>query len=248
VSRLLAAEVLKIRTIRTGYWLALASLALVAVATMSVVGSEAADVLAALNEQRQVLRIAGIADVFAFLLGVVIVGGEQSHGTITQTFLVEPVRERVVVAKALVAAAVGAVLAAAAVVVVIAIAAPWLSTKGIHFELGDGGLRRIVLGTVLAAALVGPLGVGWGAIFRRQGAAIGAALVYLLIGENILQPLLGDNREYSPASAFAAVVNAARESGPNDDLLALWPGALLSAAYATAFLVAGAAILARRDV
>jgi ABC-2 type transport system permease protein len=226
----------------------LATLALVAVATMSVVGSEAADVLAALNEQREVMRLAAIADVFAFLLGVVIVGGEQSHGTITQTFLVEPVRERVLVAKAIVATALGALLALAAVAVVIAIAAPWLSAKGIDLELGDGRLQRIILGTVLAAAVVAPLGVGWGAIFRRQGTAIGAALVYLLIGENILQPLLGDNREYSPASAFAAVVNAAEETGPDEGLLAMWPGLLLSVVYTAAFLLAGIGILGRRDV
>lgn len=89
---------------------------------MSVVGSEAADVLAALDEQRKVIRLAAIADVFALLLGVVIVGGEQSHGTITQTFLVEPVRERVLAAKGLVAAGLGALLAVAAAVVVVAIA------------------------------------------------------------------------------------------------------------------------------
>jgi ABC-type transport system involved in multi-copper enzyme maturation permease subunit len=240
--------VLKIRTIRSGYWVAAASLALVAVATMSVVGSEAADVLAALNEQREVMRLAAISDVFAFLLGVVIVGGEQSHGTITQTFLVEPVRERVLVAKAIVATALGALLALAAVAIVIAIASPWLSAKGIDLELGDGRLQRIILGTVLAAAVAAPLGVGWGAIFRRQGAAIAAALVYLLIGENILQPLLGDNREYSPASAFAAVVNAAEETGPDEGLLAMWPGLLLSVVYTAAFLLAGIGTLGRRDV
>lgn len=248
MSRQLAAEVLKIRTIRTGWWLLLATVGLVAFATISIVASEAADLLATLDEQRQVIRIAAIADVFALLLGIAIVGGEQSHGTITQTFLVEPVRERVLAAKVLVAAGLGAALALVASAVVIAVAAPWLSTDGIHLELGDARLQRIVLGTVMAGALAGALGVGWGAIFRRQGAAIGAALVYLLIGENILQPLLGDNREYSPASAFAAVVNAASHTAPGDDLLAMWPGVLLATAYAAAFVAVGAVLLGRRDV
>ena len=248
MTRQLSAELLKIRTIRSGYWLALVTLVLVAVTTTAVVGTEARDVLAALDEQRQVVRIASIADVFALILGIVIVGGEQSHGTITQTFLVEPVRERVLAAKAAVAAALGAVLAAAAVALVLLIAVPWLAGNGIDLELGDARVQRIILGAVLVGALAAVLGVGLGAIFRGQGAAIGAALVYLLIGENILQPLLGDNREYSPGSAFAAVVNAAQETRPGEDLLAMWPGLLLAAGYTAAFLLAGTLLLSRRDV
>ena len=248
MSRQLAAEMLKVRTIRTGAWLALATFGLVAVATLAVVASEASEVLAVLDEQRQVVRIASIADVFALIFGIVIVGGEQSHGTITQTFLVEPVRERVLAAKTVVAAGLGALLTAAAVALVLVIAVPWLAADGIDLELGDDRLQRIILGIVVAGALAAALGVGWGSIFRGQGSAIGAALVYLLIGENILQPVLGDNREYSPGSAFAAVVNAAKDTGPNDGLLAMWPGALLAAGYTAAFLLVGTLLLSRRDV
>jgi ABC-2 type transport system permease protein len=248
VTRQLAAELLKIRTIRSGYLLALVTLVLVALTTFAVVATEASDVLAALDEQRQVVRIASIADVFALILGIVLVGGEQSHGTITQTFLVEPVRERVLAAKATIAAGLGALLAAAAVALVLVIAVPWLAGDGIDLELDDARLQRIILGTVLVGALAAVLGVGWGAIFRGQGSAIAAALVYLLIGENILQPILGDNREYSPGSAFAAVVNAAQETGPNEDLLAMWPGLLLAGGYTAAFLLLGTLLLSRRDV
>ena len=244
----LAAELLKIRTIRGGYWLASATFGLVALTTVAIVASEASTVLAALDEQREIVRIAAIADVFALILGIVIVGGEQSHGTITQTFLVEPVRERVLAAKAIVAAALGAALAAAAVALVVVIAVPWLAGEGIDLELGDDRLQRIILGTVLAGALAAALGVGWGAVFRGQGTAIGASLVYLLIGENILGAILGENREYSPGAAFAAVVNAAQETDPNEDLLAMWPGLLLAAAYAGLFLLAGTLLLSRRDV
>ena len=248
MTRQLASELVKVRTIRSGYGLVFATFALVALATVSVVASEGADVLAAVGEQRQVVRIAAISDVFALILGIVIVGSEQTHGTITQTFLVEPVRERVLLAKAALAVVLGALLSAAAAALVVAIAAPWLASDGIDLELGDGRLQRIVLGTVLAGGLAAVLGVGWGAIFGGQGAAIGAALVYLLIGEHVLQPLLGEDRRYSPASAFAAVVNAAQETGPDEDLLAMWPGFVVAAAYTAAFLAAGTALLGRRDV
>ena len=248
MTRQLAAELVKLRTIRSGYGLAIATFGLVALTTVSLVASEGADVLALIGEQRQIVRVSAIAVVFALLLGIVIAGGEQTHGTITQTFLVEPVRERVVLAKAAVAGLLGAVLAAAAAALVLAIAVPWLAGDGIDVELGDARLQRIVLGTVLAGGLAAVLGVGWGAIFRGQGPAIGAALVYLLIGENVLQPLLGEDREYSPASAFAAVVNAAEQTQPGEDLLAMWPGLLLAAAYTAAFLLVGTVVLSRRDV
>jgi ABC-2 type transport system permease protein len=248
VTRQLASEVVKLRTVRSGYGLALATLALVALTTISVVASEGSSVLGAVGEQRQIVRIAAIADVFALILGIVIVGSEQTHGTITQTFLVEPVRERVLLAKALVAGVLGAVLVAAAVALILAIAVPWLAGDDIDLELGDARLQRIVLGMVLVGFLAAVLGVGWGAIFRGQGAAIGAALVYLLIGENVLQPLLGEDRRYSPASAFAAVVNAAGSVAPGEDLLAMWPGLLLAVAYTTAFLLAGTLLLGRRDI
>jgi ABC-type transport system involved in multi-copper enzyme maturation permease subunit len=248
VTRQLASELVKIRTIRGGYWIAAATLGLVAIATFSVIASEAADVLAAFDEQRQLVRIAAIADVFAVLLGIVLMGGEQSHGTITQTFLVQPVRERVLAAKALVAAGLGAALAVAAVALVLLIAAPWLSARGIDLELGDAQLRRIMLGTVLAAALAAVVGVGCGAFFHGQGSAIAAVLIYLLIGENVLQPVLGDDREYTPAASFAAVVNAARTTDPDSGLLPMWTGLLLAVAYTGAFLLVGIFVLSRRDV
>jgi hypothetical protein len=248
MSRQLAAEVLKIRTIRSGYWLVLATAVLVVLPVVSVLATEAAHTLVEVGEQRQIVRIAATADVFALLLGIVLIGGELRHGTITQTFLVEPVRERVLAAKALLGAILGGALASAAVGLVLMIAIPWLAGDGIDLRLGDGELQRAILGIVIAGILVGALGVGWGALFRGQGSAVGAALIWLLIGENVLAVALGDRREYSPGSAFAAVISGNRSASPDDDLLGMWPGTALALAYTVGFLLAGTLVLSRRDV
>jgi ABC-2 type transport system permease protein len=247
VTRQFASEVLKIRTIRSGYWIVLAMAVLVALPVISIVASDAADVLAAFDEQREIVRIAAVADVFALLLGIILIGGELRHGTITQTFLVEPVRERVLAAKAGLGALLGAALAGLAVGLVLVIAIPWLAGKGIDMQLGDAELQRVILGVVIGGALAGALGVGWGALFRGQGSAVGAALVWLLIGENVLGVALGDDREYTPGSAFAAVISG-NNRAPGDDLLRMWPGTLLSLAYTAAFLAVGTLVLSRRDV
>jgi ABC-2 type transport system permease protein len=248
VNRQLAAEVLKIRTVRSGYWLVLSMAVLVALPVISVLASDAAETLAELGEQRQIIRIAATADVFALLLGIVLIGGELRHGTITQTFLVEPVRERVLAAKAVLGAVLGCALALTAVGLVLVIAIPWLAGNGIDLELGDGELQRVILGIVLAGVLAGALGVGWGALFRGQGSAVAAALIWLLIGENVLRVALGEHREYSPGSAFAAVVSGSRSASADDDVLGMWPGTALALAYTLAFLVAGTLVLSRRDV
>jgi hypothetical protein len=248
MSRQFAAEVLKIRTIRSGYWLVLAMVVLVVLPVISVLASEAAHTLAELGEQRQIVRIAVTADVFALLLGIVLIGGELRHGTITQTFLVEPVRERVLAAKALLGAILGCALTLVAVGLVLAIAIPWLAGDGIDVQLGDGGLQRVILGVVIAGTLAGALGVGWGALFRGQGSAVGAALVWLLIGENVLAVALRDDHRYSPGSAFAAVISGNRSASPDDNLLGMWPGTLLTLAYTVAFLLVGTFVLSRRDV
>jgi ABC-2 type transport system permease protein len=205
------------------------------------------DSLAELGEQRSLLRIAGIADVFALLLGIVLIGSELSHGTITQTFLVQPVRERVLAAKAVLSAIVGGAFAAAALVLVIVSATPWLAGDDVDFALGEPELRRVVVGILVAGVLAAVLGVGWGALFRGQGSAIGAALVWLLIGENVLGIAIGDVRKYSPGSAFAAAASGNR-SANDGALLAMWPGTLLALAYALAFIGVGMLALSRRDV
>jgi hypothetical protein len=58
---------------------------------------------------------------------------------------------------------------------------------------------------------------------------------------------LHNDVKYLPGHVFAATVAGTRGSS-QDDLLGTWPGALGAALYAVGFLVAGGALLSRRDV
>ena len=51
------------------------------------------------RQQRDVVSIAAVSALISLILGIVASAGEFAHGTIGQTFLVAPVRERVAAAK-----------------------------------------------------------------------------------------------------------------------------------------------------
>jgi ABC-2 type transport system permease protein len=238
VSRLVRAELVKLRTVRSLLWVTLGMLALVGISVISVVAST--DVIESAARDRSVARISAIAVLFALLQGIIVMGAEGTHGTITQTFLVAPLRERVLTAKALVAAVVGAALAVAAELLTIVVAVP-----GLSLSLRDA--RYVWIGVVIGSAAAGALGVGVGALFHRQGPAIISTFLWLLIGESVLAIALRDGVRFLPAHVFAATVAGTVHSTEND-LLGAWAGALAAVLYAVGFLVVGGALLSRRDV
>jgi ABC-2 type transport system permease protein len=174
------------------------------------------------------------------LLGIIIVGAEGTHGTITQTFLVSPVRERVLIAKAFVAAVLGVLLGLVAEALVLVIGVP-----GASLHVGNTG--RVLAGVLVASAAAGPLGVGIGALFHRQGPAIVVTLIWLLIAESVLVVALTEKIKYLPAHVFAAAVGGEDAHG-SGDLLSASGGALGALLYAALFLAAGLALMSRRDV
>ncbi|HEX9140892.1 MAG TPA: hypothetical protein VF833_01595, partial [Gaiellaceae bacterium] len=112
MSGVLRSEWLKVRTVRTFLWFALGNAALILIAAISVVASNGQINTAA--DDRSVARIAAIALVFGLLGGIVVMAGEITHGTVTQTLLVTPVRERVLLAKVATAGLTSLCLAAVA--------------------------------------------------------------------------------------------------------------------------------------
>ena len=67
----------------------------------------------------------------ALLLGILGVAGEFRHQTITATLLAAPRRGRLLTAKVIVHAGLGALLAVVAAAVNLAVAIPWLSSRGV---------------------------------------------------------------------------------------------------------------------
>jgi ABC-type transport system involved in multi-copper enzyme maturation permease subunit len=191
----LRSEWRKVTTTRLWWGLLLAALAIAALSTFTQIaggssggppGVPPPDPFAQVANQRSLATAAAAGGVFALVFGIVVMTTEFRHLTSRPTFLIQPRRERVVAAKLLVAAAVGAAYGIASVAVVVAIMGPWLSAKGVTIGWLSGGVLATLAETVLAMALYALLGVGVGVLVRNQLAAVIGALVVLFIVENVV--------------------------------------------------------------
>ena len=240
---LVRAELVKLSTTRLFLWLGLLIIALSGFVTTITVLSTDKLSLATLNEQRSLVQFAAVGAIIALIVGIVQSSGEYAHGTIAHTFLVSPVRPRVMAAKLIAGAIVGVLVAGFAELVTWAIAAAWISGRSVPFLLDSRPILDTYLGILGAGALAAVLGVGLGAVLRRQTAAIVIALVWLLVGEPVLS--IAGIQEYAPGHAIAAVAVAGERSS---ELLGLWPGLLVALVYGIVFAAAGAVAMERTDV
>jgi ABC-2 type transport system permease protein len=234
VTRLFRSEVLKVRTIRTFLWIALANVALVLITAISVAASTGA---IADEDHRGVAQIAGSALVFGLISGIIVMAGEARHGTITQTLLVTPVRERVVLVKVAVAALIGLVLAVLAEALVLLVTGP----ASLDVDKAGG----VLIGILIGAPLAGALGVGLGALVHAQGPAIGISLAWLLIGESLAPAISESATKYTPGRSFGALASGVRDGG---QLLGMVGGGFAAAIWTLVFVAAGLLALLGRDV
>ena len=240
---LVRAELLKLRTTRLLVWLGLLVVALEVLVIALHVGQDSLESLAEPRQQRDVVSIAAVSALISLILGIVSSAGEFAHGTINSTFLVAPVRERVVGAKLVAAVIAGAILGLAACMFAWAFAALLLSSRSVPVHLFEGSVLRVALGTILAAALTGAFGVGYGALVPGQTAAIVIVFIWLLVGE----PLVGiaDVQQYAPGHVVASVVEAGNQSS---ELLSFGAGIAVALLYLAIAGTLGAAVLRRTDV
>jgi ABC-2 type transport system permease protein len=235
VSRLFRSELLKVRTIRTFLWIGLGNVAIVLVTAISVAASDNSFQLD--EDHRGAGQIAGSALVVALISGIIVMAGEARHGTITQTLLVTPIRERVLLVKAVVAAMIGLALALIAEALVLLVLVP----ASLDVDRAGG----VLLGILIGAPLAGALGVGLGALVHAQGAAIGISLAWLLIGEALAPAISESATKYTPGRAFGALVSGVRDG---DRLFGMVGGGVAAAVWTAVFVAAGLLALLGRDV
>jgi len=84
------------------------------------------------------------------------------------------------------------------------------------------------LGTVLSFAVYGMIGVGVGTLIHNQVAAIVVALVWMQVIEGLLVEVLAEVGKWLPGGAAASLAGYSTSRG---DLLPMWAGGLLIAAY-----------------
>ena len=124
MTRLVAAELLKLRTTRTFWALAGSGAALVLlIVVLSLLLDDALDDA---SDVRSLLSTVGICGLLTLVLGVVVAAGEYDHGTIASTLLVTPQRLRAVSAAVAACLLGGLAIGLAIGGVTALIALPWL--------------------------------------------------------------------------------------------------------------------------
>jgi hypothetical protein len=243
--RLISSEVLKIWTApRTVLGMLLAELVIIGIGTASTIDSDTSSnappgfSVPPPPLERDLIDVIVASLLFALILGVLVITWEYRHGTITQTFLVTPVRERVLAAKLLVGGLAGAALVVPALLLMLVISEIWVGDR-----LDFGGHDWQLIGRVfLAAAIVGALGVEIGACTARQLGAIIVAFAWAAFAEPALTIWEGLT-PYLPLHAIDAVLGT-----HGDSSISFGRGLLTIAAYLVALGVLAGWLTRRRDI
>lgn len=246
MTRLFAAELLKLRTLRSTWGFALVAFLLAGLATAGQIGGTQAEERRDPEFQfRLVLDAAFPAALLSLLLGMILVTNEFRHGTIARTLLATPRRGRLVAIKLLAGAATGAGLMLITLVVTASTAVVWLGIVDVPLELGEAteAASRAFVGAVLAGILGAAIG---GAVHSQVGALVGA-LVWIFVAEPLLWALLGlldlgGASEYLPAASLGGIVDSGGGGLPFAGSVAM---ALAWAAVATVLAVLRTS---RRDI
>jgi ABC-2 type transport system permease protein len=211
VTRLFAAELLKLRTIRVMWGFALAVVGFSGLLAAGNVGSPPEGGRLAPDYQLDLVLVAALpAVILALLLGMLLFTNEFRHGTISRTLLVTPRRPVLVGIKLLIGAVAGFGLALLAFVVTAIVAVIGLGIVDVELEPVDAanGLWR----GLVAAALIGALGAAVGGFVHSQVGALVGTLVWLFVAEPIVWVVLGladrdGVPDYLPAATVLGIVD-----------------------------------------
>jgi ABC-2 type transport system permease protein len=218
MTRLFAAELVKLRTLRSTWgFLVVALLFAGLVAAGNIGGSGEEDRLDPELQFRIVLDAAFPGSILALLFGIILVTNEFRHGTIARTLLATPRRPRFVAVKLLTGGVTGGLLMVAMIVVIAITASIWLGVLDVPLaadEAADGAWRAL-----LVASLAGLLGSAIGGAVHSQVGALVGALLWMFVLEPICWVIVGllhmeGVADYLPAAALGGSVDTSDEGLP----------------------------------
>jgi hypothetical protein len=246
MGNLVAAEWLKLWTTRFP-WATLPAVVLLSAVAVAglVLSSEVAGV--ALLEPTEGVRQAALhltstGAVLVMVLGIIVSAGEYRTQTATDTFLTTPRRSRVLAAKLAIGAILGLALGALSAGIGLPVAYLLFEAEGTALPAGAAEVWLTLGGVVLYAMLFAVVGVAFGSLVRNQLVAVVAALILVLLVEQLLAETAGSAAKWFPGNAGAAVVRTPGE------FLEPGAGAALLLAYGLAIALAGLIVVGRRDV
>ena len=190
---LIAAEWIKLRSLRSTSLVLLAAVAAALGIGLLVCNSDASQWTHV--RPGQPLPIDPLSDAFVGFavaqlmfasLGALTMTGEYSSGLIRTTFAAVPPRGAVLAAKATVTAAVSFAVGLVTALVTFLAAQAVLSGSHLGIPLSHPGVVRAILAAALFLTSVTLIGLGLGALIRHPAGAIGAAVVLLFLAPSFL--------------------------------------------------------------
>jgi ABC-type transport system involved in multi-copper enzyme maturation permease subunit len=196
-----------------------------------------------------------VAYLLTLAIGVLTVGSEYRHKTITGTFLATPKRAKVMLAKVISLLGIGALYGLASVIAAFTMGAIILNAKG-HPVWPDASVGRSLALYLLVLGLWALIGLGIGILIPNQVAALFIAIGVAWIVEPLLTLLLATQEwgkgivRFFPSSATTAVLGSTAQSGPGVTMPTFpwWGAALVLVAYAAIMAAVGTFLTMRRDV
>jgi ABC-type transport system involved in multi-copper enzyme maturation permease subunit len=252
VKALVHAELLKLRSTRLTPMLLSATLGLVmlAIAT-NVPGVLGGTGLLSLDDPGLFALVVGIGfgvpQVLITLLGVLAFTQEFRYGTASSTYLIEPRRTRVLVAKWLSLVLASGVLTTATLAVAVPFGIALIRSQGAEVIVGAQLWQTVAAGFALMAAY-GVIGVALGALIRNQIAAVVGVLIWMLAVEQILIPVLPEVGRWMPWGATSSLLQLGPSYGFDGELLSAPMGGLVLAGYTAAAVALALRFTLRRDV
>jgi ABC-2 type transport system permease protein len=245
---LVHAEVLKLRT-RTAAWLLLATLGLMALTITFTVGDTNASV--SLDDPGLLAGIVGISfgvpEVWVVLLGGLAFTQEFRYGTITSTYLGEPRRTRVLVAKWLSVALASVVITIATLALSATFGIALISSRNGDVTLATQFWQMAGAALVVMAAY-GVIGVAVGALVRNQIAAVVGVLVWMLAVEQTVIAAFPAIGRWMPGGATSAFLQLGSALSLDGKLLSAPVGGLVLLGYTAVAVTLALLLTPRRDV
>ncbi|NUS04545.1 MAG: ABC transporter permease subunit [Nonomuraea sp.] len=241
-------EWIKLAGLRSTMWALLATVAgmiAIGVVTMANTKAPGPDHVDTFDPVNNVLAGTALGQVIVGVLGVLVITGEYSSGTIRATLAAIPDRPLLLAAKAGVLGGVTLAVGEAVTFVTFLAGRPALTDAVPRPALGDPGVLRALLLSGVYLALVGLIGLGLGTIVRHTALAVGLLVGVLYVVPAVLAGLTG----VTVAKFFPTMIaaNSLAVSKPVAGCLSPWAGFGMLCLYVAVVLGAGGRLLARRD-
>lgn len=252
MNTLTRAELLKLRSTRILPWLLLATQAMVVVTVaFSIPSANATNNPLSLDEPTLLARVVGVSvgipQVTMSLLGVLAFTQEVRYGTITSTFLVEPRRSRVLVAKGVSLVLAGVVVAAVTLVFSSGVGIAVIRGRHGNVTLG-ADFWQMAAATFVVLALYGLIGLAAGTLLRNQIVAVVAVLVWQTLAEHLLIDALPAVARWTPWGVTSGLLQLGPAGISDGTLLTAPIGGLLLVGYTALALAPALVVAPRRDV